>query len=138
MLNNLWGEAFEVEDNTKDLLSKVSNPKVITTKEESSKILSSKKVSVEDKLKLIEREVLRVLGKHVADTLIITTREELHNYITKAIDNNMISIDTETNNSLDPITCKIMGLCLYTPSLKQAYVPINHVNWKTGILLENQ
>lgn len=138
MLNNLWGEAFEVEDNTKDLLSKVSNPKVITTKEESSKILSSKKVSVEDKLKLIEREVLRVLGKHVADTLIITTREELHNYITKAIENNMISIDTETNNSLDPITCKIMGLCLYTPSLKQAYVPINHVNWKTGILLENQ
>ena len=47
-------------------------------------------------------------------------------------------MDTETNNSLDPITCKLMGLCLYYPGAKQAYIPVNHRNYKTGERLTNQ
>jgi len=30
-----------------------------------------------------------------------------------------------------------MGLCIYTPSMKQAYIPVNHVD-KEGNLLDNQ
>ena len=52
--------------------------------------------------------------------------------------NKCISIDTETNNSLDPVTCKIMGLCLYTPGEKQAYIPINHRNCYTKERLDWQ
>lgn len=45
--------------------------------------------------------------------------------------NKDIAIDTETNNSLDPVTCKLMGPCIYTPGQKWAYIPINHVNKDT-------
>ena len=31
-----------------------------------------------------------------------------------------------------------MGLCLYTPGKKNAYIPVNHVNLVTGELLPNQ
>jgi DNA polymerase I-like protein with 3'-5' exonuclease and polymerase domains len=40
-------------------------------------------------------------------------------------------VDTETNNSLDVIACKLMGLCLYTPGMKNAYIPVNHFNKDT-------
>ena len=52
----------------------------------------------------------------------------MHDYISYAIQQGIIAVDTETNNSLDPITCKIMGGCIYTPNKKQAYIPINHTD----------
>lgn len=74
----------------------------------------------------IKNEVNEVLKKHKDNVQIIRSKEELSEYIDKAIENKVISIDTETNNSLDPLTCKLMGLCLYTPNEKQVYVPVNH------------
>ena len=42
-----------------------------------------------------------------------------------------IVLDTETS-SLDPITTTIAGLCLYSPSVKPAYIPMNHISYVTN------
>ena len=89
-------------------------------------------------LKEIEKEVLRVLGKHQGKVCTIFDVETLHNYVTACIDTGIVAIDTETNNSLDPLTCKLMGLCLYAPGLQYVYVPINHRDPETKMRLTNQ
>jgi hypothetical protein len=79
-------------------------------------------------LSVIKTNVLKILGKQKQNTLVIRTREELDQYIDTVIADGFCAVDTETNNSLDPITCKLMGLCLYSPGQKQAYIPVNHIN----------
>lgn len=128
---SLWGEAFEVKKpSTKKIIEKTSNPKKVEVVS-SDKILKSKKVSIEDKLNLIRQEVYRVLGSYAKNTVVIKSYDEFKSYIDKAIENGVIAVDTETNNSLDPISCKIMGLCLYTSGMKNAYIPVNHIDIKT-------
>lgn len=130
---SLWGEEFSIpstEEAVKKITKKIKKPKTIET--EVTKAIASKNLSIQEKIRLVVKEVYRILGGYKDNTLVIKSREELHNYIDKAIENGIISLDTETNRSLDPITCKLMGPCLYTPGLKQAYVPINHINYETG------
>lgn len=115
------------DKNKKDnIVSKINNPKKIKTTKEVS--IKSKKLSIPEKLSIINENVDKKLGIYKDKTIVIKSKEELEKYINKAIDNNIIAIDTETNNSLDPLTCKIMGLCLYTPGLDSAYVPVNHTD----------
>jgi hypothetical protein len=138
--NNLFGEGFEIQLNTKNKAkAAIEKAKKAEVKEqEPEKILKSKKISLEDRLDLIKTKVLAILGKQKDNVITIRDTETLHNYINKAIEKGVIAIDTETNNSLDPVTCKLMGPCLYVPGEKQAYIPINHINNETGELLENQ
>lgn len=129
-MKSLWGDEFVIEDSAKQaksLLKKIEKPK-----KTEQQILKSKNTSIEDKLRIIYENVNRILGVYKENTLVIKDKETLSNYIDKAIENDIIAIDTETNNSLDPLTCKLMGPCLYTPGMKNAYIPINHVNYKTG------
>lgn len=139
-MNNLFGEDFEIQLNTKNKAKAVIEKakKAEIKEQEPEKILKSKKISLEDRLDLIKTKVLAILGKQKDNVTTIRDTETLHNYINKAIEKGIIAIDTETNNSLDPITCKLMGPCLYVPGEKQAYIPINHINNETGELLENQ
>lgn len=89
-------------------------------------------------LKEIEKEVFRVLGKQQENIITITDIDTFREYITSVIRTGVMAIDTETNNSLDPLTCKLMGLCLYAPELKAAYIPINHRNPETKNRLGQQ
>lgn len=68
---------------------------------------------------------------------VISDIDTLHNYISACIDNNVISIDTETTG-LDPMLDKIVGICIYTPNQKPAYVPVNHISYVTGARCSNQ
>ena len=102
------------------------------------KMLKSKKLSLQDRLTIINEKVIKILGKQRHNTVVIRSLNDFSDYIDKAIIAGRIAVDTETNNSLDPITCKLMGLCLYVPGEKQAYIPINHINNDTGELLPNQ
>ena len=86
-------------------------------------------------LKEIEKEVIRVLGKQQENIITIRDIDVFRDYIASCISVGVIAIDTETNNSLDPLTCKLMGLCLYAPGLKAAYIPINHRDPETKIRL---
>lgn len=131
---SLWGQEFLPSvDNKKDkIISKVKNPKKAKTV---TQTLKSKNVSIEDKLAIIEENVYRILGGYKDNTVVIKSREELHNYIDVAINNGIIAVDTETNNSLDPLTCILMGACIYTPNMKNAYIPVNHIDRDTGVRL---
>ena len=137
MAASLWGEEFVVQKAPpKKIINKANNPKdaskVVT------KALKSSAIPIELRLDAIRANVLRILGHYADNTQTIRTREELTAYIDAAIQNGEIAIDTETNNSLDPITCKLMGPCIYTPGQKNAYIPINHIDVNTRVRLENQ
>ena len=126
-LDSLWGDDFVIKETPKQakkVIEKIKQPK--TDVKSVKRAVSSKKLSIEDKLKLITEEVNRILGRYESNTQVIATYADLVSYIDKSIENKVIAIDTEINNSLDPITCKIMGGCIYTPGCKNAYIPINH------------
>ena len=130
---SLWGDNFlDLEDSTQEVLDKVNNPKEV----KKTKKLSSK-LPLCDRLEKIREEVYKVLGRYEKDTQVIYSRTDLHNYIDCAIANGDISIDTETNKSLDPLTCKLVGPCIYTKGQKQAYIPLCHVD-EDGHLLASQ
>lgn len=140
MNTSLWGSDFEIatpsKTATKNILSKVNNP--ITNTTIVTKAVSSKGLSIQEKMSIIEQEVKRILGKFQNNITVIRTQEDFSNYIDIAIQNGEIAIDTETNNSLDPITCKLIGPCIYTPGQKWAYIPVNHVDPITHEKLANQ
>lgn len=138
-IDSLWGDEFiipETPKKQKKIIEKASKPKAVTITTE--KAIKSKKMTLHEQLEIIRENVLKILGRYIDQTVVIKTREQLHAYIDAAIANNEIAIDTETNNSLDPITCKLMGPCIYTPGQKNAYIPINHVNPDTRERLDWQ
>ena len=138
-VSSLWGDDFSIipekKQDVKKIVEKVNSPKKASV---TKRVKSSKQISVDDKLAEIKENVLKILGRYKSNTQVIRSREDLTKYIDSAIANGEIAIDTETNNSLDPLTCKLMGPCIYTPGQKNAYIPINHIDYKTGNLLENQ
>lgn len=137
-LVNLWGEELSFEETplqNKEILKKSKNKKEVKT---TVKQLKSKKVSTEEKMILIEEDVNRILGKFKENTETIETYKDFVKYIDGCISNKVISIDTETNNTLNTFDCKLMGLCLYTPSYKNAYIPVNHIDKITGEKLKDQ
>lgn len=137
---SLFGANFDIilnNDKTDKIIKKLKKPKDLS-EVSTDKFLKSKNISIEEKIKRVTEDVNRILGNYKNDTIVIKSEDELKNYIDKAISNGVISVDTETNNSLDPLTCKIMGLCIYTPGEKNAYVPVNHINLNTKEKLPNQ
>lgn len=128
-----FGLKLPDKDELKLRLKKVKEEKKVIQRKP-----TSSKLSLPEKLNLIKEQVLLQLGKYQNTTKVIYKEEDFIEYINHSIRNGVISIDTETNNSIDPITCKILGLCLYTPNDYQVYVPINHTNFETGERLNNQ
>ena len=77
------------------------------------------------------------LGKYRDEYITIQDRFELVYYFDKIIENGIVAIDTETTG-LDPMLDSIVGISIYTPGMKPAYIPINHKSYVTGIKSENQ
>lgn len=119
-------------ENIKEQLIKVGKSHSV------KRVQNLKDLSLTDRLKLIEEEVYKVLGRYKGFVRVIRDIDSLNKYIDRAVEIDCIALDTETNNSLDPLTCKIMGLCLYIPNTKPVYVPINHCVPGTEVLLDNQ
>ena len=93
--------------------------------------------SLLSKISQIKMMVEKNLGKYKDDYIIIRDKETLNAYVKASIKNKVISIDTETMG-LDPLVDDIVGVCLYTPGEKAAYVPINHISYKSGVKAPNQ
>ncbi len=68
---------------------------------------------------------------------LIKSAEQLEAYIDKAISAGLYAFDSETS-SLDPLSCDVAGFSLYVKGQKPAYVPIGHINYITGEMLDNQ
>lgn len=58
--------------------------------------------------------------------ILITTKEQLHDYVTKLIDAGYAGIDTETTG-LDRIRDTIVGASLYYPGGVECYIPSKHL-----------
>ena len=125
-MEGLFGAEFDIDlkpkTSVKDLVKKVKKPaKELDEEAQTAKLLKSKKLSIQERLEIITDKVIRKLGKQRSNTVVLRTLDDFSAYIDAAIEAKVVAIDTETNNSLDPITCKLMGLCLYVPGQKQAY-----------------
>ena len=142
-MEGLFGSDFDIDisktkADVKKLVKKLTPENNKTNKTEAEKLLSSKKLTIEERLAIITEKVIKTLGSQRTNTMVIKSLDDFSAYIDKAIKVGRIAVDTETNNTTDAATCKLMGLCLYVPGEKQAYIPINHVNYETGELLPNQ
>lgn len=82
-------------------------------------------------IKLAVDTVNHELGRYKDEYLVIRDKTSLSKYIDKVIENGIIAIDTETTG-LNPMLDKLVGVCLYTPTEKACYIPINHVNYITA------
>ena len=63
---------------------------------------------------------------HDSPAILIETREQLHDYVTKAIESGYSGIDTETTG-LDRIRDTIVGASLYYPGGVECYIPMKHL-----------
>ena len=93
--------------------------------------------SLMDKINSIVSLVNNKFANKKDTFLLIRTEEEFIAYIDKCIENGVISIDTETTG-LDPMEDHIVGLCIYTPGMKAAYIPVAHISYITNALVDNQ
>lgn len=93
--------------------------------------------SLMERIFSIKKMIELHLGKYRDDYIVINTEQALSDYISACIENGIVAIDTETTG-LDPILDSIVGVSLYTPGQKPAYIPINHVNYITLEHVENQ
>ena len=124
-------------------LIRPTNPTIIKELAEKQKKLKKtepamkKGGSIMVRIQNICEAVQKRLGHYKDQLELIQTKERLHEYITSAIEKDIISIDTETTG-LDPITDQIVGACIYTREEKPAYIPINHIDYITGVRVQNQ
>ena len=77
------------------------------------------------------------LGKYRDEYIVIQDIMTLVDYFDKIVENGIMALDTETTG-LDPMLDSIVGISIYTPGKKPAYIPINHKSYVTGIKIENQ
>lgn len=116
----------------KDLLKKASTKKKSTTA-----VTLKGNGNLLDRIQAIISVVKQKFDGKEDELLLITEEKPLIEYIDKCIENGVISIDTETTG-LDPILDRLVGICIYTPDMKAAYIPVNHVSYVTRIKCENQ
>lgn len=90
-----------------------------------------------DKISTIIAIVNTKLGRYKEKYVLLRDEESVNNYFQAIIDSGKGAIDTETD-SLDPITCNLAGVCLYTPGQKPAYIPMHHISYITGVESANQ
>lgn len=99
--------------------------------------LKLKNGNLSDRIKEIRILTNKHLGAKKDKFVNIVDKKQLTELIDLAISNKCLSIDTETT-SLDPITTTLAGVCLYTPGFPASYIPVNHVNFITGVRFEEQ
>lgn len=137
VIDGLWGEEFKVPTQPIKEIEKKSKSKKVKTVKSDEQLIKSKSTSLEDKLNICKRNVDRYLSQYKYTTSVLRTKEEVKEYLDKCKKVGFISIDTETNNSLDPLTCKLMGVCIHTDGENSVYIPVNHTD-RNHNRLDNQ
>lgn len=77
------------------------------------------------------------LAVHKDDYILIRTEQELIEYEQSIIKNGVCALDTETTG-LNPLLVDLVGICLYTPGQKAAYIPLGHKSYITGVKTKDQ
>lgn len=109
----------------------------------STKVKASNSITIKGGGTLIDKiqSIVSLVNSKFAnkkDTfLLLRNEDDFSAYMDKCIENGVISIDTETTG-LDPIEDHIVGMCIYTPGMKAAYVPVSHISYITQAPVDNQ
>lgn len=111
------------------LLKKTKTKKTTTVKKSGGSLV--------DKINTIKAMVETHLGKFADETIIIQDEQTLSDYIDMCLTEGICGIDTETTG-LDPLVDELVGVGIYTPGQKTAYIPINHISYVTGQKVKNQ
>ena len=61
-----------------------------------------------------------------SEAILITSKEQLHDYVTKLLEASIAGIDTETTG-VDRVNDYIVGASLYYPGGHECYIPIKHL-----------
>ena len=77
------------------------------------------------------------LAVHKDDYILIRTEKDLHDYEERILENGVCALDTETTG-LNPLLVDLVGVCLYTPGQKAAYIPLEHKSYITGVKTKEQ
>lgn len=80
--------------------------------------------SINSDLQAIEKQVEEYFSDSPA--ILITTKQEFHDYVSKCIEYGYAGTDTETTG-LDRIRDYIVGWSLYVPGMPEAYIPCKHL-----------
>lgn len=91
--------------------------------------------TIADAIEEARKNVTTLLGQYPC--VIIQDEATLTDYIDACIKNNEVAIDTETTG-LNVYRDKLVGISLYTEGKTEAYIPLNHIDYRTGLLLPNQ
>lgn len=79
--------------------------------------------SMNDDLNKMSKQVIDYFKDSPA--ILITTKQELHDYVDTCIEKGYAGIDTETTG-LDRLKDWVVGASLYTPGLPECYIPMKH------------
>ena len=120
---SLFDKIDERSSNDADIIAKVKAKKTVTTAKRGGNSLLAQ-------VKAIVDTVQTNLGQFAEETLIIRDEKTLHEYIDACLKNQTVAIDTETTG-LNPLTDDVVGVCLYTPNEKTAYIPLRHIDYIT-------
>lgn len=112
-----------IQLNNREQREKVDSLLLAKKTKQKKKQEKNKSQTLLDKIHLLQSEIDRLYDK--SKVALITKVEDLEYYISKANQNGIVAIDTETTG-LNPITDIIVGVSLYTPGEKAVYIPINH------------
>ena len=107
------------------------------SKKNAAPVKLNKGETISDKIKNMRVLVEKNLGQFRDKYILIREEEELREYLRVLAEDKTFAIDTETT-SLDPMTCTLVGVSLYSLNTKPAYIPLNHVSNMTGMRLTNQ
>lgn len=80
--------------------------------------------SMNDDLNLISKQVVEYFKDSPA--ILITTKDELHDYVDRCVEFGYAGIDTETTG-LDRLNDWVVGASLYVPGQPECYIPMKHL-----------
>ena len=128
-MEGLFGADFDIDikqtkTDVKKLVKKASGEPKKSAESDTEKLLASKKLTIEERLAIIKEKVIKTLGSQRTNTVVIRSLNDFSAYIDAAIKVGRIDIDTETNNTTDAMSSEMVGLCLYVPGQKQAYLSL--------------
>ena len=110
------------------LFSPAQIDKINKVAAKSKEVLKSPKSNSSKGMNSELNEISNKLIEYFKDSpaILITTVEELHDYISKCIEYGYAGIDTETTG-LDRIHDTIVGFSIYCPGQPEAYIPCKHL-----------
>ena len=112
---------FFTQDQIAEINSIAARSKELVTQPKKS---HGKLSSINDTLNEMSQNVLNYFKD--SEAILITSVDDLHEYVTKAIESGYAGIDTETTG-LDRVKDTIVGASLYYPGGVECYIPIKHL-----------